>query len=159
VSFTTIATAYGRTTEGQISSPSRPKNFHFFIPSRLALRPTKPPIQWVLMALSPGVKWLGCEADQSPPISAKVKKAWIYTVTPPWRCMVEWMYRSMLSWPGPFAFTIYIYQNFNPSIDFFANKWTQYNDLNSTNQMAHQILVILQQHVTLASIITEETSC
>jgi hypothetical protein len=26
-------------------------------------RPTQPPIQWVLGALSPGVKWLGHKAD------------------------------------------------------------------------------------------------
>jgi hypothetical protein len=42
--------------------------------SRLALRPIQPPIQWVLGALSPGVKQLGHEAAHSPPCSAKVKK-------------------------------------------------------------------------------------
>jgi hypothetical protein len=30
----------------------------------------------------PGVKWLGCEADHSPPCSAEVKNAWSYTSTP-----------------------------------------------------------------------------
>jgi len=30
-----------------------------------------------------GVKWLGCEADQSPPSSAEVKNVWSYTSTPP----------------------------------------------------------------------------
>jgi hypothetical protein len=34
-------------------------------------------------ALSPGVKRPGCEADHSLPASAKVKKMWIYTSTPP----------------------------------------------------------------------------
>jgi len=31
---------------------------------------------WVLGALSPGVKWPGCEADHSPAPSAKVKNVW-----------------------------------------------------------------------------------
>jgi len=30
-----------------------------------------------------GVKWLGHEADHSPPSSAEVKIAWSYTSTPP----------------------------------------------------------------------------
>jgi hypothetical protein len=50
--------------------------------SRSALRSTQPPIQWVLGALSLGVKRLGREVDHSPPISAEVKKMWIYTSTP-----------------------------------------------------------------------------
>jgi hypothetical protein len=41
------------------------------------------PIQWVLRVLSPGVKWMGSEADHSPPTGAEVKKTWIYTsITP-----------------------------------------------------------------------------
>jgi len=40
------------------------------------------PIQWVLEALSPKVKWPGREADCSPPSNAKVKNAWSYTSTP-----------------------------------------------------------------------------
>jgi hypothetical protein len=35
-------------------------------------------IQWVLEALSLGVKWPG------PPTSIKVKKTWVYTSTPPY---------------------------------------------------------------------------
>jgi hypothetical protein len=46
--------------------------------------PPQPPIQWVLGALSPGVKWPGREADHSPPTSAEVKKMWIYTSTLPY---------------------------------------------------------------------------
>jgi hypothetical protein len=34
-------------------------------------------------ALTPGVKWLGCEADHSPPSSAKVKNKWNSSSTPP----------------------------------------------------------------------------
>jgi hypothetical protein len=52
--------------------------------SRLALRSTQPPVQWVPGALSPGVKRPGREADHSPPTSAEVKKTWIYTSTPPY---------------------------------------------------------------------------
>jgi hypothetical protein len=31
------------------------------------------PIQWVPVAISPGLKWWGCEAYHSPPSSAEVK--------------------------------------------------------------------------------------
>jgi hypothetical protein len=49
--------------------------------SRLVLWPTQPPIQWVPLALSPGVKRQGCKVDHSPPTTAKVKNTWIYTST------------------------------------------------------------------------------
>jgi hypothetical protein len=35
-------------------------------------------------AFSPSVKRPECEADHSPPTSAKVKETWIYTSTPPY---------------------------------------------------------------------------
>jgi len=57
---------------------------------RLALEPTQPPIQWVTGALFPQVKWLGCEANHSPPISAKVKNVWSYTSTPQYVFMAWW---------------------------------------------------------------------
>jgi hypothetical protein len=47
--------------------------FLFTTASRMALRPTRPPIQWVPGALSLRVKLLRWEADHSPPSSAKVK--------------------------------------------------------------------------------------
>jgi hypothetical protein len=62
--------------------------FLFTTASRLALRPTQPPIQWVLGALSLGVKWHWCEADHSPPSSVKAKNAWRYTSTPQYTFMV-----------------------------------------------------------------------
>jgi len=42
--------------------------------SSMALGSTQPPIQWVPWAISLRVKWLGREADHSPPSSAKVKE-------------------------------------------------------------------------------------
>jgi hypothetical protein len=59
--------------------------FLFTTASRTALEPTQRPIQWVPGALSLGVKRPGREADHSPPSSAEVKNAWIYTSTPPTR--------------------------------------------------------------------------
>jgi hypothetical protein len=59
------------------------------IMSRMALGPhTQPPIQWVPGVLSLGVKQLGCEADHSPPSSARVKNAWSYTFIPQYVFMV-----------------------------------------------------------------------
>jgi hypothetical protein len=52
---------------------SNPGGGDFPHPSRLALGPTKPPIQWVT-GLSQGVKWPGCVVDHPPPSSAKVKE-------------------------------------------------------------------------------------
>jgi hypothetical protein len=45
--------------------------FLFTTVSRTAQGPTRPPIQWILEALSPGVKRPGREADHSPPTSAR----------------------------------------------------------------------------------------
>jgi hypothetical protein len=42
-----------------------------------ALGRTQPPIQWVLGALSPGVKGPWREADHSPPTNAEVKKMFL----------------------------------------------------------------------------------
>jgi hypothetical protein len=42
-----------------------------------------PPFQWLLGALSPGVKQLGSGGDHAPPTIAEVKKTWIYTYNPP----------------------------------------------------------------------------
>jgi hypothetical protein len=50
--------------------------------SRLALRPTYPPIQWVLEVYFLGIKQPGQEVDHLPPSDAKVKNVWSYTSTP-----------------------------------------------------------------------------
>jgi hypothetical protein len=46
---------------------------YFNLASRLAPRPTQPPIKWVPGAPSPGTKRQGYEANHSPPSSAQVK--------------------------------------------------------------------------------------
>jgi hypothetical protein len=56
--------------------------FSFTTVSRPALGPSQPPTQWEPEVLSPGVKQPGHEDDYSPPSSAKVKNAQIYTSTP-----------------------------------------------------------------------------
>jgi hypothetical protein len=61
--------------------------FLFTTASRTALGPTQPPIQWVLGALSPGIKRPGREADHSPPSSAEVKECvelYLHPSTPSW---------------------------------------------------------------------------
>jgi hypothetical protein len=63
-----IATAYWLDGRGIESWWGR----DFPHPSRQALRPTQPPVQWV-PGLSQGKVWPGHGADPSPPSSAKVK--------------------------------------------------------------------------------------
>jgi hypothetical protein len=63
--------------------PDRARIFLFTM-SRPALGLTQPPIQWLLGALSLGVKWPGHEADHSIPSRAKVKNVWSHTSTPPY---------------------------------------------------------------------------
>jgi hypothetical protein len=63
--------------------------FLFTTASRTALGPTQPPIQWVSVALSLGVKRPGREADHSPPSSAEAKECvelYLHSPnTPSWR--------------------------------------------------------------------------
>jgi hypothetical protein len=80
--------------------------FLFATASRTVLEPTQPPIQWVLGALSLGVKRPGSEADYSPPSSAEVKNAWSYTSTPPKYVFMAWClvkHRETLPLPIPYA--------------------------------------------------------
>jgi hypothetical protein len=64
--------------------------FLFTTVSRTALGPTQSPIQWVLGALSLGVKRSRREADLSPPSSVEVKECvelyFHSLITPSWRC-------------------------------------------------------------------------
>jgi hypothetical protein len=68
--------------------------FLFATVSILTPGPIQPPVQWVLEALSPGVKWLGHKADHSPSSSAEVKNVWSYTSTPPFVFMVWHLVKS-----------------------------------------------------------------
>jgi hypothetical protein len=52
---------------------------------------TQPPVQWVLGAPSSSVNRQAPEANHSPPTSAEVKKTWIYTSTPPYVLMAQWL--------------------------------------------------------------------
>jgi hypothetical protein len=72
------ATRYGLDGLGSIPGSAR---FFSSPVSRPALRPTWPPIQWVLGALSPRVKWKRREADHSLPSNAEVKNG---GATPPY---------------------------------------------------------------------------
>jgi hypothetical protein len=56
--------------------------FLFANSSRPALGPTQPPNEWVPGALTPGVKRLEREGDHSPPSSAEIKNASIYSSIP-----------------------------------------------------------------------------
>jgi hypothetical protein len=84
-----IAVGYG--LDDRVSSVRFPAGLGIFLftASRTALGPTQPPVQWVLGALSLGVKRPGCEADRSPPSSAEVEKCvelYLHSPnTPSWR--------------------------------------------------------------------------
>jgi hypothetical protein len=58
---------------------------------RPALGPTQPPMQWVLGALSLGLKRPGRGADHSAPCSAEVKNTWNYASTPQYAFIVWWL--------------------------------------------------------------------
>jgi len=58
-----------------------------------------PTIQWVQWALCPEVKWMGFEADHSPPTSAEVENMWSSTSTSPYIILCLVNYR-MSSWCG-----------------------------------------------------------
>jgi hypothetical protein len=62
-------------------------------------------IQWVAVALSPGVKRPGREADHSPSPIAEVKNAWSYTSIPPYVFLVWCLVKYRLSLRENFTFT------------------------------------------------------
>jgi len=43
---------------------------------------TQPAVDWVPVSLTVDLKWLGCEADDLHPYSAKIKKVWSQTSPP-----------------------------------------------------------------------------
>jgi hypothetical protein len=99
-----VVTSYRLNDGSRSLSPNWTKNFHFSISSRQILGSIKPPIQWVLGALFPGVQQQGPEAGHSPPTSAMVRKTWISTSTLPYA------HDEVLNWISmgttlPFTFT------------------------------------------------------
>jgi hypothetical protein len=58
-----------------VGFPAKARDYLHYTVSRPALGPTQHPIQWILGALSLGVKRQGHEADHSPPSIAEVKNA------------------------------------------------------------------------------------
>jgi hypothetical protein len=61
-----------------IAAGCRVNNFHFSILCRPNLGPTQSLIQWVLGALSPGLKQSAHEAEHSPPTNADVNNLGLY---------------------------------------------------------------------------------
>jgi hypothetical protein len=109
--------------------PAGVGNFSLPTASRPALGPTHPPIQWVLGALSPGVKRPGRESDHSPPTSAEVKE-WVelylyFHNTPAW-CDAQlkaqgklYLYKSSWRW---FQFVMRsLTKSVKWTYNFFAN--------------------------------------
>jgi hypothetical protein len=62
--------------------------------SRPALEHPEPPIQSVSQTISQWVKWPGCEADHTPPSSAKVKNTWSYIPISPSFFMASCMHNE-----------------------------------------------------------------
>jgi len=90
-SIVSIATCYGLDSPGIASWWGR----DFLHPSRLALGPTQPPVQWVLghSKGGRGVKWQGCGIGHPPPSSAKVKEGvelYIYSTSGPLWPVLGW---------------------------------------------------------------------
>jgi hypothetical protein len=75
----------------------------------MALGPTQPLIQWITRGSSLGVKWLGCEADHSPPSSAKVKEymeLYLHSLNMPSWCGAQLKKKHR----DNFTFYLYLYE-------------------------------------------------
>jgi hypothetical protein len=83
-SAVSIATGYGLDDRGV--------RVRVLLGSRILSSPQHPDWLWdppsLLSNGYEGVKRPGCKGDHSPPTSAKVKKMWIYTSTPPYTFIV-----------------------------------------------------------------------
>jgi hypothetical protein len=75
------------TKKSGLDSQERQEIVLFSIVTRQALEPNQPPMQWVMEAVSLEVKRMGCEADHSPPPSAKVNNG---VAIPPLPHMSSW---------------------------------------------------------------------
>jgi hypothetical protein len=77
-------------TEIQILAGAMIEIFLFATTSKPALGHTQPPIQWIPGTLTLGIKQSVCEADYSPPFTAKIKNEWICTSTPQYNIFMLW---------------------------------------------------------------------
>jgi hypothetical protein len=70
-----------------VGFPAGEEIFLLLIMSRPALWSTQPPIEWILVVLSPRVKQEGRETNHSPPSSAEAKNG---GAVPPFTDMSSW---------------------------------------------------------------------
>jgi hypothetical protein len=77
--------------------------FLYSTTSRPTPEPTQPPIQWVLGAVSPRLKWPGRVTDNLPPSSAKVKNV---GAIPP---LPQYVFMTWCSIGHREHFTFYLY--------------------------------------------------
>jgi hypothetical protein len=103
---TPVGLATGYRLDGRGLIPGRGKIFLFSTVSRPARRSTQPPIQWVLAALSLGVKQPGCKTCHSPPSSAEAKNG---TAIPPIPHMSSWYSAWLITQSDNFTFYLYWY--------------------------------------------------
>jgi hypothetical protein len=95
--------------------------FLFTTASGTPLGPTQPPTQWVLKAVSLGIKRPAREVDHLPPSSAEVTNAWNYTSTPQYAFMA-WCFLKQRD-----NFTLSI--PFNPRRDGHTEEFCVFNFL------------------------------
>jgi hypothetical protein len=77
-----IVAGYGLDDRGvEVRVSVTAKTILLSMSSRPVLEPTQTPVQWVVGALSEGVKRPGRKVEHSPPINAEVKYMWLYTST------------------------------------------------------------------------------
>jgi hypothetical protein len=91
----TITVVYHKYACTVVRFPARARNF--------SLGTARPPIQWVLGALSQRVKRPRCEVDHSPPYSAEFNNEWRYTSAPPYAFMVYTLTTLILLYPSTLA--------------------------------------------------------
>jgi hypothetical protein len=92
--------------------------------TRPALRPTKPPIQWVPGSLSPGVKQQRLGTDHSPPSSAEIKNSGVIPPTPPNAIMAS----IVIGWACVAAVNLI---SVNPGGKFYLCKYSEWGKGNS----------------------------